>query len=306
VDDNPFYPPPMDEPEGIPEGFWDTLCEPFEGSEQSFRILNVDVVLNLPETLARRIRSHLVLQGAEAAPVRRHRVMVFRSPKKQFQAAKERPFDYHVEFMHGAEAVDFHAYYFAGRIPYADGEAILALAPASESDLQTEVENFLRIFTAVLLVREGAFLLHSSAAVVGREAYVFFGHSGAGKSTSALLFKDAGHRVLSDDLNILCERDGRWFVQASPYVSEVRRVEPGLFPVRRLFFLFKSRDNRIQAVPLPLQMAYLLSNIVVVNGIPGLYAPLIEVLNRLLPRLPVEALHFRNDKEFVPWILSHA
>ena len=296
----------MDEPEGIPDNFWDILCEPYEGTEQSFRILDMDVTLNLPEMLARRIRSHLVLQGTDTPAARHHRVRVFRSPKQQFQAPKSRPFDYHVEFMHGAEALDFHAYYFAGRIPYAGGEAILALASAPESNLQTEVENFLRVFTAVLLVREGAFLLHSSAAVVGREAYVFFGHSGAGKSTSALLFKDAGHRVLSDDLNILCERDGRWFVQASPYVSEVRRVETGLFPVRRLFFLFKSRGNRIQAVPLPLQMAYLLSNIVVVNGIPGLYVPLIEVLNRLLPRLPVEALHFKNDKEFVPWILSHA
>jgi hypothetical protein len=296
----------MKEPEGIPVNFWDSLCEPFEGTPQAFRILDFDVVLNLPEALAQRIRSHLVLQGTDSPAVRSHQVKVFRSPKSQFQAPKVRPFDYHVEFVHGREALDFHAYYFAGRIPYTNGEAMLALGSASEANLQTEVENFLRVYTAMLLVREGAFLLHSSAAVVGREAYVFFGHSGAGKSTSALLFRDAGHRVLSDDLNILCEREGRWYVQASPYVSEVRRVEPGLFPVRRLFFLFKARDNRIQAVPLPLQMAYLLSNIVVVNGIPGLYAPLIEVLNRLLPRLPVEALHFRNDKEFAPWILSHA
>jgi len=106
-------------------------------------------------------------------------------------------------------------------------------------------------------------------------------------------------------LNILCEREGKWWVQASPFVSAVKKVQPGLFPPRHLFFLFKAKQNAIQPVPRPVQMAYLFSNLVGVNGIPSLHGDIIQVLDRLVPTVPVSALHFKNDKEFVPWLRSH-
>jgi len=294
----------MSGPEGLPEGFWETLKDPVEGMEHPFRILDFDVVLNLPNELAQGVRMHMALQKECGQGERRHRVRVMQSPKAQFQGALKRPLDYSIVFLHSAAALEFYAYHFAGRIPLDGGEPILALGNAPVAHLQTEVENFLRVYSSFLLLRERAFLLHSSAAVVEGEAVVFFGHSGAGKSTSALLLQEAGHPVLSDDLNILCERGGRWCVQASPFISEIKRVQPGLFPVRRLFFLFKARRNGVLSVPRPLQMAYLFSNLVVVNGIPGLHGDIIQVLDRLLPQVPVTALHFKNDKEFVPWLRS--
>ena len=303
--DGRLFAPPLSGPEGLPEGFWESLKNPVEAPEQPFRILDFDVVLNLPDTLARGVRGHMALQEGRGEGVRGHRVRVLRSPKPQFQGASRRPLDYHIVFLQAPSALEFYAYHFAGRIPLDGGEPVLALGEAAEDHLITEVENFLRVYAAFLLLREQAFLLHSSAAVVEGEAVVFFGHSGAGKSTSALLCQEAGHPVLSDDLNILCERGGRWCVQASPFISEIKSVQPGLFPVRRLFFLYKAKQNGIDSVPRPLQMAYLFSNLVVVNAIPGLHGDIVRVLDRLLPQVPVTALHFKNDKEFVPWLRSH-
>ncbi|WP_020601021.1 hypothetical protein [Spirosoma panaciterrae] len=66
-------------------------------------------------------------------------------------------------------------------------------------------EGTLRLFLlsevfGVILYQRGLFLLHASAVEVNRQALVFMGIPGAGKSTTATAFGKAGHTVLSDDL----------------------------------------------------------------------------------------------------------
>jgi len=298
------FAPPMSGPEGIPEGFWESLDRPFEDPPFPFHVLDLRLDLNIPPALGERVRSHLALQENQGTSERIHPVQVFPSPKPQFKSRLAIPEEYRIDFVEQGDYLSFYAYYAAARLHLGSGTAVAALGMAADEHMPGEVENLLRILSSALLVGDKAFLLHSSAVVTPSGALVFVGHSGAGKSTSALMFQAAGHPVLSDDLNILCRRDGRWEVQASPFLSEVKRVLPGRHPIRTLYFLFQDRENFIVEPPMASRMAYIYSNLVVVNGIPGLCPDILTLLEDLARAVPVRGLHFKKDKELVPWLLS--
>jgi hypothetical protein len=60
---------------------------------------------------------------------------------------------------------------------------------------------------ALILSQRGFLVLHAGACVVGDGAVAFVGPSGAGKSTTVEAMRQAGHRVLSDDLVVLSVPD---------------------------------------------------------------------------------------------------
>jgi hypothetical protein len=291
-------------PEGVPAGFWDGLARPFEDPPFPFHVLDLRLDLNIPPSLGERVRSRLALQDAGVPDPRVRPVRVFPSPKPQFKARLGIPEEYRIDFTEKGEYLSFYAYYAAARLHIPTGRAVAALAVEAGDHLPGEVENLLRVLSSALLVGDEAFLLHSSAVVTPEGAMVFVGHSGAGKSTSALMFQEAGYPVLSDDLNILCRRSGRWKVQASPFLSEVKRVLPGRHPIRALHFLLQDRENRLEVPSAAARRAYIYSNLVVVNGIPGLAPRIFTLLEDLDRSVPIRALHFKKDKELVPWLLS--
>ena len=64
----------------------------------------------------------------------------------------------------------------------------------------------------LILYQRGHFLLHGSAVSLAAGAAVFLGVPGAGKSTMAAAFGQAGHTVLTDDLVAIQLIDGRPYV----------------------------------------------------------------------------------------------
>ncbi len=64
-----------------------------------------------------------------------------------------------------------------------------------------------------LLRLRGILCLHASVVELGGQAVAFLGPAGAGKSTLAAGFADAGYLVLSDDVAPLAQTDGAFMVQ---------------------------------------------------------------------------------------------
>ncbi len=67
-------------------------------------------------------------------------------------------------------------------------------------NLQTLKLFLLSEAIGILLAQRGYFLLHGSAVEINQKAHVFVGEPGAGKSTTAAAFWQAGQTVLTDDL----------------------------------------------------------------------------------------------------------
>ena len=79
--------------------------------------------------------------------------------------------------------------------------------------------------------------LHASAAVIDGEAYLFMGHSGAGKTTISGIAEQEGATILSDDRTILGVRDGRPIAWGTPWHGTGRKSSSRTAPVAGIFLL---------------------------------------------------------------------
>ncbi len=80
--------------------------------------------------------------------------------------------------------------------------------------------------------------------------YLFLGHSGAGKSTAARLWKsESGVKVLSDDRIILRKKDSQYWMYGTPWHGDAGVSSPGCAPLTAIFLLEQAPANQI--LPLP-------------------------------------------------------
>jgi hypothetical protein len=163
-------------------------------------------------------------------------------------------------------------------------------------------ENYFRVLVAYRLLEAGGVLLHSAGVADDRGAWVFFGHSGAGKTTISRLSLESGRRVLSDDINALHRDADGVLVSKMPFAGDLGRA-PGGFGdhrLRGLYRLEKSGENR--ALPLsPAQgVAALLSCAPFVNQDPYRADLLTDRLQDLTAEVPVGTLAFDLTGRFWP------
>jgi hypothetical protein len=97
-------------------------------------------------------------------------------------------------------------------------------------------ENFFRTVVAYRLLERGGAVIHSAGVVDRDRAFIFYGHSGAGKTTLARRCQQAGRKVLSDDINALYLEAGAPVAAKMPFAGEFghsnERVGP--FPLAGL------------------------------------------------------------------------
>lgn len=108
-----------------------------------------------------------------------------------------------------------------------------------------------QLILSSLMARRGELMVHACGVVDRGRGYVFLGRSGAGKSTTALLWHKAGATVLSDDRVILRRQDGRWHIHGAPWYSRARLCAALSAPLSGIFTLVHGRTNRLE----PLQGA---------------------------------------------------
>ncbi len=80
--------------------------------------------------------------------------------------------------------------------------------------------------------------------------YLFLGHSGAGKSTTARLWRsEPGVKLLSDDRIILRKKDGQFWMYGTPWHGDAGVSSPGCAPLSALFLLEQAPANKIVSLP---------------------------------------------------------
>ncbi len=81
----------------------------------------------------------------------------------------------------------------------------------------------------IILLQRDLFVLHASATQINGKGHIFLGEPGAGKSTTAAAFWQAGHTVLTDDLAVLKIHDNEVFLfPAFPQIKIWRSALAGL------------------------------------------------------------------------------
>jgi hypothetical protein len=204
---------------------------------------------------------------------------------------------YRLEQVWSDERLICYSYEFAGWFDASRHCGKLAIARLEGDPLHRAFENFLRVVAAHWFLRRGSLLIHASGVVRGGAAYLFFGPSGAGKTTVTL--QSEGDLILGDDL-ILLQAKGEAFEACSVPFRGLYREAPETdraFPLAAAYRLIQDREDFVEEIPASRAAAELMASLpFVMEGEGGGRA--VEIAARLARVVPVHRLHLRKSPGF--------
>lgn len=173
-------------------------------------------------------------------------------------------------------------------------------------EIEDAVHNLLRWFVPSLLLRRSAFLLHGAGVVKDGKGYVFFGQSGAGKSTSVSLVSSTDPRalVIGDDAVIVQMRgqmrgEGPVLYAAPLGCGYSHSAPPPVsVPLAGLYALEQSDGHAVEYLPPSRGAASLLASAMCVRFEDAVEERMDLALRFASSRCGVRRLHFRRDGGF--------
>lgn len=149
---------------------------------------------------------------------------------------------------------------------------------------------------ARLLARRGAVIMHASTvSAEGRDgigAYVFAGHSGAGKSTMASIAEQSGFRVLSDDRTVLSVDNDLVFAAGTPWHGNHGSGSPDAAPVEAIFLLEQAEANSVTRMDSGRAFSELMVRSVRPMAQRAEHVAVVNVLERVVRAVPCAGLRF--------------
>jgi hypothetical protein len=132
------------------------------------------------------------------------------------------------------------------------------------------------------------------------QGHLFLGHSGAGKSTTARLWKsESNAHILSDDRIILRQRDGRTWMYGTPWHGDAGIASPDAAPLSRIYLLEHSSQTQLVALSPGRAAAELFTrSFVPHHSQEGLQFTL-RFLERVTREIPCSVFRFLPDKSAV-------
>jgi hypothetical protein len=213
-----------------------------------------------------------------------------------------RGWEYRLDLAYQATRVSFAGWGIAAHVDVPVTRGALATTAGESDRLPGVVENFLRVVAAYRMLACGGALLHSAGIVDGGRAFVFFGESGAGKTTLSTHSAQTGREVLSDELNALWrDRDGGARVEKLPFAGDFGGP-PGaraVYPAAAVFRLSQAPRTEIVSMSSAEALGAMVAASPFVNGDPHRNALLLDNLHALAQATPVH--HLRVALGESPW-----
>jgi hypothetical protein len=157
------------------------------------------------------------------------------------------------------------------------------------------------------LARDRAIELHACGIVAGQgeAGYLFVGHSGAGKSTTARLWtSQLGVEILSDDRIILREHSGQMLMYGTPWHGEAAYASPASAQVSRIFVLEHGVGNAITRLSRSQAMSELFARSFVPFHRHEYVSSALDVLQQVANTVPCYRYAFEPDQRAVEGILN--
>lgn len=198
----------------------------------------------------------------------------------------------------GADRFTIDSHWQRGSIDFAAGTAELTLTHRGATEFRMSLENFLRVAGQLLLMRRDAFLLHSAGVLEGERCYLFFGHSGAGKSTATALSEP--RRALSDDMVLIDLSGPRVMAHAVPFYGlfPLKERVRGAFPVAGGFRLRQAGDDHLERLPPARATATVSASVPFIHDMGLSPERLTDLTLDFCRRVPVYDLHFTRSQRF--------
>ena len=191
--------------------------------------------------------------------------------------------------------LQFSAPGYHGFIDENAGQGYLELSSAQPVE---DIDYFLRVVLALLAPKIGGVLLHTAGIVRDKQTYLFFGHSGSGKTTICRASMD-DYLILNDDLILLKPKGDTWLAYGTPFWNPTQIKPTNQFaPSSGVYLLIQDKSVYTQELAAGKAIATLLSNVPIIPLDPVRSIQLLEILEQIQRNIPVYELHFLPDNSF--------
>ncbi len=187
----------------------------------------------------------------------------------------------------------------AGFWPSGGRDGLLRLSqPGNARFALMFLENYLRWVIADLALERGGFVLHCAGLVRGGKAYLFFGPSGAGKTTVAGLSGD--HILLSDDLVLLTRGADGWRASTTPFWGALAQElkDLGTYPLAGLYRLIQAPQHALRPVSGALAVGMVAACCPFVSDPAQRHDKLLPLVEECSRSVGVQELRFKKDPGF--------
>ena len=210
----------------------------------------------------------------------------------------------------GGEEIVF---FWGGGDPYLSVKFNPAFTGASVTRIEQDADRralnvaeypFSEYVASRLLARRGAVELHASSVVLDGLAYLFVGHSGAGKTTISLIAEEGGAEVLSDDRTIVEIDPSGPVAWGTPWHGTGKRSSAGSAPVGGIYLLVQDSENRVEPIKPSLAVKELFVRSIQANVQESEVTACLATLERLVTEFGVQSLHFVPSAEVLQVIVA--
>lgn len=194
----------------------------------------------------------------------------------------------------------FSATGYQGFIDEEAGHGYLQLSSVQPVE---DIDYFLRVALALLVHKADCILMHTAGIVRNGQSYLFFGHSGSGKTTICKASANKGSKatnvILNDDLILLEPQGEKWIAHGTPFWNPTQ-IKPSnqCAPVAGMYYLIQDKRVYTQKLARAKATAALFSNAPVIPQDPVRSVNLLEMFTQLQSITPVYELHFLPDNSF--------
>jgi hypothetical protein len=186
-------------------------------------------------------------------------------------------------------------------IPRLDAAHFFLKAPSGRVKKEFNDKLLSYVYSQMIAMNRGL-LLHATAVLKGKKAFLFFGPSGGGKSTVAALSRD--HEVIGDDVVAARKCGAAFYAFSTPWRQSgfVRTHTRAKGKVRAVFFLKKSKRIRFEPLSKEEALARIVSRHIhffTYTEMP-LAGKVFDTAVEFVKSFPAYEMEFVKDKSFWP------
>ena len=153
-----------------------------------------------------------------------------------------------------------------------------------------------------MTLHSDAVMMHASCAYDGKNARIFTGFSGAGKSTMSKIWSETQNQIVNDDRLIVRRQGDSYFVYNTPmyYVDRPKKA-----PLSAVYLISHSPENKIKKLNGALAMTRMMAFSIQNNFDKEYIQTRLNFFSNLCSVIPVYDLGFVPDKNVVDFVLAN-
>ncbi|OGF62384.1 MAG: hypothetical protein A2Y62_17195 [Candidatus Fischerbacteria bacterium RBG_13_37_8] len=192
----------------------------------------------------------------------------------------------------------FWTYHLAGYIDKSTWKACAFLCNEQTQKSAFLINELILGYFAWWSIFHGGLMMHGASIVRDQKAYIFFGPSGAGKTTISRLSEHL--KIISDEYSMISKINSSYFVFRPPQKKSITRLDNWQegFPLAGIYRLIQSNERFIEKIPKALMISEILANLLFAHAynVLGLHA--VANAAAILGTTENGMLHFKKDQFF--------